>query len=187
MLELRDYKEASMQLHLASILIELGSVFCILPNEIFEIELESKVDNKNLDIVCKLGDEKAAIELKCLKKESNKASDMDQYDVLKDIMRLDQLVDYSVKVFICLTDNVYYPNFVTKGKAKELLICNGTIHEANKELVGGWVGEWKDKSRDKPIKFSKDIHFEWISESDWHYLNILKLCDCNCCCRNCRR
>lgn len=66
-------KESSLQLHLSKLIFDLGNLYCILPNEIFKIEMETKYENKSIDIVCKLGETTAAIELKCFMKASNRA------------------------------------------------------------------------------------------------------------------
>src|SRR5207253_3236627 len=68
-------KESSLQLHLGTIFQHLGEQFCVEPGENFFIELETSYQKKNIDIVCKLGDVTAAIELKCFRKHSNRASD----------------------------------------------------------------------------------------------------------------
>src|SRR5437870_5310113 len=66
-------KEASLQLHYSSILLAYGNLLCIEPGETFSIELESASAKKSIDITCALGDAKAAIELKCFRKASNRA------------------------------------------------------------------------------------------------------------------
>ena len=47
--------------------------------------METNYEKKSIDIVCILGEMKAAIELKCFMKASNRAKDLDCYDVLLDI------------------------------------------------------------------------------------------------------
>src|SRR5713226_8988092 len=96
--------EASLQLHYSSILLSYGELFCIDPHETFTIELESANMRRRIDITCALGDAKAAIELKCFKKQQNRAMDTDMYDVLADLERLLSYQDFAVRRFICLTD-----------------------------------------------------------------------------------
>src|ERR1700760_3625365 len=74
-------KEASLQLHYSSVLLSYGELFCVEPQEIFTIELESAYGRKSIDITCTLGSTRAAIELKCFRKASNRACDIDMYDV----------------------------------------------------------------------------------------------------------
>src|SRR5580692_5398256 len=94
-------KEASLQLHYSSILLSYGELFCIDPSETFAIELESANVGRNIDITCSLGDAKAAIELKCFKKESKRGLEADMYDVLKDVERLLSYRDFQIRKFIC--------------------------------------------------------------------------------------
>lgn len=92
-------KEASLQLQLARILQDLGNAYCIFPEEYFSLELESSYQGKNIDITCKMGDITAAIELKCFMKSSNRAKDLDMYDVLKDVERLESFDTFNIKKF----------------------------------------------------------------------------------------
>lgn len=164
-------KEASLQLQLARILNDLGNAYCILPDETFQLELETGYNGKNIDITCRLGEVKAAIELKCFIKSSNRAKDLDMYDALKDIERLESFDEFDIKFFFCLTDNKYYAEYTQKGKASSVTLKNGTVYQANKEIIPAWAGEWK-VNRDKSIIFKKEIICNWISCNGWYYLQI---------------
>jgi len=164
-------KEASLQLQLARILNDLGNAYCILPDETFQLELETGYKGKNIDITCHLGEVKAAIELKCFMKSSNRAKDLDMYDALIDIERLESFEEFDIKKFFCLTDNKYYSEYTQKGMASSVSLKNGTIYKANKEIVPLWTGKWKVK-RDKAIVLKKDIECKWISDNGWYYLQI---------------
>ncbi|QZK90083.1 hypothetical protein K5V07_06095 [Flavobacterium sp. CHNK8] len=164
-------KEASLQLQLARILNDLGNAYCILPNETFQLELETGHNGKNIDITCHLGEVKAAIELKCFMKSSNRAKDLDMYDALIDIERLESFEEFDIKKFFCLTDNKYYSETVQKGMASSVTLRNGTIYKVNEEIVPLWTGKWKVK-RDKPIIFKKDVVCNWVSNNGWYYLLI---------------
>lgn len=164
-------KEASLQLQLARILNDLGNAYCILPNETFQLELETGYNGKNIDITCHLGEVKAAIELKCFMKSSNRAKDLDMYDALIDIERLESFEEFNIKKFFCLTDNKYYAETVQKGMASSVTLKHGTIYKSNQEIIPLWTGKWKVK-RDKPIIFKKDIVCNWISNNGWYYLQI---------------
>jgi len=165
-------KEASLQLHYASIIKTLGDVYCISPSESFSIELESKQGKINIDICCSIGDTKAAVELKCFRKSSNRASDTDMYDVLKDVTRLQALESFDVKKFICLTDNPYYANGAHAGHAGSVTIKDGFSYGKDAEISASWVGTWKDKSRDIPISFNSKVTFQWNLLGDWYFLDI---------------
>jgi hypothetical protein len=164
-------KESSMQLHLSKIIFDLGNIYCILPNENFEIEMETNYENKSIDIVCQLGEVKAAIELKCFRKASNRAKEIDCYDSLIDIERLQQFTGFQLKKFICLTDNKYYSERAQTGHGKTVSLRNGTIYPMHTEIIPGWVDKWKI-NRDKPIVFNKDIRCDWTTRSDWHFWKV---------------
>ncbi|MEZ7509337.1 hypothetical protein QO190_11025 [Cloacibacterium sp. Arc13] len=166
-------KESSLQLHLSKTIFDLGNLYCIFPNEDFEIEMETKYEKKSIDIVCILRDNteevKCAIELKCFMKNSNRAKDIDCYDALIDIERLQNFDGFDLTKFICLTDHKYYAETVQKGKAKSVSIMNGTKYLAETEIVPGWKDEWKIK-RDKSIIFKRDIEFNWTNKENWYFL-----------------
>lgn len=169
--KLKINKESSLQLHLSKLIFDLGNIYCILPGEIFEIEMETNHQSKNVDIVCTLGNIKAAIELKCFMKISNRAKDLDSYDALSDIERLHNFSGFEIKKFICLTDNSYYPKTTLTGHGKTVMLKHGTVYAANKEIVPGWAGKWK-VNRDKSIIFPTEILCDWISKNDWYYWKV---------------
>jgi len=164
-------KESSLQLHLSKIIFELGNIFSILPDEKFRIEMESNYEKKSIDIICGINEIKAAIELKCFMKKSNRAKDIDCYDALIDIERLQNFNGFEIKKFICLTDNKFYAENEQKGRGKSVTLKNGTIYKANTEIIPGWANEWKI-NRDKSIIFKTDIQCNWINRGDWYYLKF---------------
>lgn len=166
-------KEASMQLQLARILQDLGNAYCINPKESFSIELETGIGRQSIDITSQLGTSKAAIELKCFRKESNRAKDLDMYDMLKDIERLESYKDYEIKNFICLTDHGYYAKYKHKGKATSVSTRNGTLYSANIPITPGWQGQWK-VNRDSNITLLEDLEFNWIEKNNWYYFNWIR-------------
>lgn len=161
-------KESSLQLHLSKLIYDLGSCYCLLPGEIFEIEMETKYEKKSIDIVCSLGQIRAAIELKCFRKSSNRATDLDSYDALVDIERLHSFIGFDIKKFICLTDNKYYPEKNVTGYGKSVMLKHGTVYLAETEIIPGWAGKWK-VGRDRPILFPSNVISNWISKENWHY------------------
>lgn len=163
-------KEASMQLHYSSVLNAVGELLCILPGETFSLELESSHGGKNLDITCCFGDVRAAIELKCFRKFSNRALDLDMYDVWADIARLSGLNDFQVKRFICLTDNDRYPYGRHGGYSEAFSTACGKEYKSGAVLTPLWAGKFKDKSRDCAITVPKDIVFNWVEKDGWFYL-----------------
>lgn len=164
-------KESSLQLHLSKIIFDLGNLYCILPNETFKIEMETNYGNKSIDIVCGFGKTKAAIELKCFMKASNRAKELDCYDALIDIERLQHFDGFQIKKFICLTDNKYYPKTLQTGHGKTVSLYNGTVYQANEQIIPGWAQKWNVK-RDKPIVFKNNVVCNWNSRDLWHVLKV---------------
>ncbi len=166
--------ESSMQLHYASIIKSIGEQLIVEPDEYFKIELEHsyKDTKKYIDIECSYNDIKAAIELKCFRKISNRAMDMDMYDVLKDIERLESFTDHPIKKFICLTDNSAYIDGKHSGHAGIVSIKDGRKIEKNTPIKPTWIGKWKSSPRDKNISISSDIEFIWNRKESWYYLKL---------------
>ncbi len=165
-------KEASLQLHYSSILLSYGELFCVQPGETFTIELESASGRKSIDITCTLGDTRAAIELKCFRKASNRASDVDMYDVWHDLERLLSYQEFAIRKFICLTDNPYYVSGAHSGKAGSVTIRDGTVHKVGSKIDPGWAGKWKDKSRDRSLTLTKQVALEWSENRGWYSLAV---------------
>lgn len=163
-------KESSMQLHYAATLKTVGELLCVLPGETFSIELESSCGGKNLDITCGFPGARAAVELKCFRKASNRAQDLDMYDVWADLVRLGDLVDFQVKRFICLTDDDRYPHGNHRGYSQTFSIAQGLKYQAGRVLTPLWVGRWKDRSRDKALVVPGDVVFDWVCQDGWYYL-----------------
>ena len=166
-------KESSLQLHLSRTIFDLGNLYCTEPGECFKIEMESNYEGKSIDITCSLGDTSAALELKCFIKASNRAADLDMYDVLKDIERLESYSVFNIRKFICLTDNKYYPHTEQRGYGKSVTLKNGTTYTAGQKIIPAWTGIWK-VNRDKEIILTNELVCDWVSDEIWHflYLNI---------------
>jgi hypothetical protein len=167
-------KEASMQLQLARILQDLGNAYCTKKDENFTIELETGIGRQSIDVTCQLGGSKAAIELKCFRKQSNRGTDLDMYDVLKDIERLDNYENFHIRQFICLTDNAYYTQNNNIGHGAAVATTNSTKYFANAPIVPTWKGQWKSKSRDSDITLLQDLEFEWVEKEGWFYFEAMR-------------
>ena len=122
--------------------------------------------------MCALDDARAAIELKCFRKTSNRAVDVDMYDVLRDVERLLSYSDYAVRKFICLTDNVYYVTGAHSGHAGSVTIRDGTVYENGATIAPGWAGAWKDQTRDRSLTLNKRVTFDWRKTGAWSSLFI---------------
>jgi hypothetical protein len=168
----RNNKEASLQLHYAFTLGQVGELCCVKPDESFDIKLETHHAGKNIDVWCRLGEYEAAIEMKCFRKKSNRATDTDMYDVLKDISRLESYSHVRFRRFICLTDDAFYSDKSHSGHAGSVSIADGQFYQKGSPIVSSWVGQWKDKSRDKPIVLKNDLRFDWHRIDQWRFLYI---------------
>ena len=167
---IRINKESSLQLHYAYILTQFGELACIEKAESFLIELETHHAGKNIDIWCALNEVEAAIELKCFRKKSNRATDIDMYDVLNDISRLESYTHVCHRRFICLTDNEYYIKASHSGHAGSVCIGAGKKYQKQTPIVPTWAGKWKDTSRDKGLTLINDVEFNWQGVNGWYYL-----------------
>lgn len=170
-------KEASMQLHYASTINDLGQLMCVEPDEVFELQLERDHQGRSIDITCRFRTPErtiqAAVELKCFRKQSNRALDLDMYDVLKDIERILSYTGYQVRRFICLTDDARYTDGGQRtGYAEAVSIGQGRYYRQDSPIVPPWIGKWKDKSRDHEISLSRDVRFDWMSKEKWHFLKL---------------
>lgn len=170
-------KESSLQLHYAAILKQIGETFCIKPEEIFTVELETHYKGKNIDIFCSLGQAKAALEIKCFKEFSSTggksaAQDIKMYDVFEDICRLSGYVDekfVDFGIFLCYTDHKYFVEGAEmKGYTKVFSTRNGSQYPKGVIKVP-WSG-WKDKSRDKDIILTRNIIFNWTTKKKHNFL-----------------
>lgn len=165
-------KESSMQLHYSVILHSLGELLCTRPEEKYFIELESSYKKKNIDIACSLQDTKSAIELKCFRKSSNRAVDIDMYNVLSDIERLMSFDEFQVRKFICLSDNPFYMRGPHTGHAKSVSIQHGTKYAAVTPVRSSWSGKWKNSDRDRELVFKHDFQCNWKTSSGWSYMIV---------------
>ena len=167
-------KEASLQLHYASVLLSSGESLCTGPDETFSIELESAHGRQSIDITCSIGELAGAIELKCFRKQSNRPVDTDMYDVLLDIQRLLSYHRFAVRKFICLTDNRYYVSGTHQGHAGSVTIKDGTLYPAGTVIKPSWAGTWKSRPRDAPITLNRDVKIEWTKYRDggWYALSL---------------
>ncbi|MBD5349538.1 MAG: hypothetical protein HDR89_01455 [Bacteroides sp.] len=134
--------EASMQLFLSDILLQLGRLNVFSTDENFNMRLEKKLQlsiptskSKNgktrIDIWMELGEDKdntcaAAIELKYLKKSVNAAVTDDRHAVYKDLENLEQYADLRSDLIICeiiYSDN---SNFAER-KGTKFSIADDTV------------------------------------------------------------
>lgn len=173
--------EASMQLHLSNILLQLGRLNVFSADEYFNIELEKKIDldhetskSKNkkarvdIWIEFKKGDamtSASAIELKYLRKSQKKNAAVTdaRHSVYKDLENLEQYATQFSDLYICeivCTDN---HNFVD-SKAEKFSISDGTVISTYKGV---------DSTYDDIILTK---HYDPILWDQLGKYNFLKLC-----------
>lgn len=170
-------KEASMQLHYASTINDLGQLMCVEPDEVFELQLERDHQGRSIDIACRFRTPdrtiQAAVELKCFRKQSNRALNLDMYDALKDIERILSYTGYHVRRFVCLTDDARYTDSTQHtGYAEAVSIGQGLYYRQDSPFQPPWAGRWQDESRDHEISLSRDVLFDWVSKGQWHFLKL---------------
>jgi len=160
-------KEATLQLHLAKLIFELGNVYCIKPNEQFKIVLEKtyepndKSKKMSIDIVCELNNMKAAIELKSYKQEHGAETD-NSYRALEDVQRLQNFEGFAIRKFFCLTNKSYYAQAKKTGVIRNISLENGKVYKAYTPI----------NYKDHHLEFKHDFKCNWTSKTDWHYLQI---------------
>lgn len=134
--------EASMQLHLSNILLQLGRLFVFSADEYFDINLEKKIhissptsksknQNARVDIWIEImkGNQvscAAAIELKYLKNSKTAAVTDARHSVYKDLENLEQYAAMHNNLLVCeivFSDN---HNFL-ENKGMKFSIANGTV------------------------------------------------------------
>lgn len=131
--------EASMQLHLSNILLQLGRLNVFAPDEQFKVSLEKKIELNEptckskkiaridiwVEIVNSNGSHAAAIELKFLKSENPAVTDA-RHSVYKDLENLEHYAALTPGLDVCeiiCTDN---PNFMV-NKGEKFSISDNTV------------------------------------------------------------
>ena len=79
-------------------------------------------------------------------------------DLLRGIDRLLSHPDFSVRKFVCLTDDPSYAKaHCPRGAGR---------------LKAGGGGKGKGRGRGRPAAFAEDIEFEWSNYKQWYFLSI---------------
>ena len=165
-------KEASLQLHYSSILLSYGELFCVEPKETFSIELESANGRKSIDITCALGDTRAAIELKCFRKASNRACDIDMYDVWYDSNGSCPIKSLrSGSSFVLLIILTMCPGHTRAMRVRSPLATELSMSSDSK-IAPTWAGAWKDKSRERCLTLAKRVELHWRQNRGWYSLAV---------------
>lgn len=167
--------EASLQLHLSSIIKTIGDLFVYSRDELFTIELEkavslkdssfekSKTSKAKIDIFLTIEDQSkqkkhsCAIELKYFKKANHREPN-NRYDVFKDIGNLEkygQFSDYGV--LLVATDHDHYINKVKYSKdTEDFDFRDGSAYTAGTRL------EYRtEKPYGPPMTLNNSYEFKW--------------------------
>lgn len=167
-------KEAPFQHHFAQIIRNVGSLYSICKNDLFKVDLETKVErikgkSKYLDITCEFVDQiNCAIELK-FKTEKQGAQDHGRIDAFVDIEALENVTDskFDIGKFYMITDSKYYINQSKRGVGTVFGTHHGNLTEKNREL------RFPSKGREHVrINLRNSYHFEWEKIGEWYFLDL---------------
>jgi hypothetical protein len=166
--------EASMQLHLSNILLQLSHLYTFSASEHFNIFLEKKIDlnketektpNKKAraDIWIELTENSevlshAAIELKYLKKTKTAAVTDARYSIWKDLQNLEQykkqMDGLLIVEIVCSDDTIY-----SKKAYDKLTIKDGTI-----------ISSFEGDSTYNEIKLDYKYQADWNIQENFQFL-----------------
>jgi len=175
-------KEAPFQHYFAHIISVIGEQFCTKRDDIFVVDLETKLDdvkgkNKYLDITCSFLKQNVscAIELK-FKTAQQGAQDHGRIDAFVDIEAVEIACDrygYDIGRFYMITDSTAYINRSEKGVGTVFTIHHGARTEANANFQYP-----KSRGRENVIVNLKNpYHFKWEQVDKWFFLELkIKKC-----------
>lgn len=175
-------KEASMQLHYASILLQVVPLMCYEESEHVNVELETSVEvngkRREIDLIISGSNSKSgstyriAVEMKCYRTLASSggtrgAPNMFMRDVYEDLSLLEAYCDqanYDQAVALVMTDMeaLVYPT-KKEGKCWDYDISQGTkISNVHIQTpIGG---------KDVAIQLKKSYEFNWIKKGQFWFL-----------------
>lgn len=167
--------EASMQLHLSDILLQVGRMNVFAPDEHFSVVLEKKIDlNKptvkspkrkaRIDIFIELkkGEEtaSAAVELKYLKKSDSASTDA-RYSLYKDLQNLEQYASNIPGLYFCEIVYCDKPSLIYGGRSKFSLVEGNEIQQYEGDEVY------------KPIPLTNHYPIHWDELGKHSFLKLI--------------
>ena len=168
--------EAPFQHHFAHIVSTVGELFCSRRNDIFLVDLETKLEKvkgktKYIDITGEFEGRKAscAIELK-FKTDKQGAQDHGRIDVFVDIEALEIAVQkgYSFGRFYMITDSTAYVNQSKKGVGTVFTTNDGAVTQA-----GATFHCPTSKGRENVrVKLRSSYQFQWEKIGRWYFLQL---------------
>lgn len=173
--------EASMQLHLSNILLQLGLLNVFSPDEHFDIILEKKI---NLDSpTCKSKNKKArvdiwieikkgideycaaAIELKFLKKAKGATVTDDRHSVYKDLENLEQYKVQHDNLMTCEIICSNNPNFLEDKGIKFSIADNTVLSSYDGDSTYSAISL---SSKYLPIRWDRYVEYNFLKISPVH-------------------
>jgi hypothetical protein len=163
---------ASLPRHYAAILRTYGRLLCMATGETFTIAVEPAGATPGIDITCALGEIRAAVALDCFRKQTRRAPAAGMLKMLQHIDRLLSQPDFSLRKFVCLTDDPSYANASCPGSKGSLPGRAGGKYARHAVDPPSGRGVRKGGLRDRPAAFAEDIEFEWSNYKQWYFLAI---------------
>ncbi|QDV15626.1 hypothetical protein Pan153_02420 [Gimesia panareensis] len=167
-------KEAPFQHYFAHIISTIGESYCTKRNDIFLVDLETKIDDikgksKYLDITCSFPNENSscAIELK-FKTSRQGAQDHGRIDAFVDIEALELVCNQSFDIgrFYMITDSTPYIKKSKKGVGTVF-----TTHDGSLLKPGSY--HFPSKGRENiTITLQNEYTIEWEKINEWFFLQI---------------
>jgi len=167
-------KEAPFQHYFAHIISTIGESYCTKRDDIFLVDLETKIDdikgkNKYLDITCSFPNEHSscAIELK-FKTSRQGAQDHGRIDAFVDVEALELVCNqpFNIGRFYMITNSTPYINKSKKGVGTVF-----TTHDGSILKPGNY--HFPSKGREHiNITLQNEYTIEWEKINEWYFLQI---------------
>jgi len=174
--------EASFQLHFARIISDVGFLYSISKDDIFNVDLETqckdvKGKSKYIDITCGFREkEKCAIELK-FKTHKQSAQDLGRIYAYIDLEALETVVfenKYDLGKFYWITDSPTYIYGIKGGVGLDFETKDTYVTNPEKQLIHSQEN-WKD-SKEIVVRLRNKYVFNWEEYNDngkkWYFLEL---------------
>lgn len=169
-------KESPFQHHFAAILSTVGSLYCTSREDVFFVDLETKVENikgknKYIDITCSFDNANVscAIELK-FKTERQGAQDHGRIDAYLDIEALELATDsrFTFGRFYMITDSKTYLHTSTRGVGSVFCLHDGFQVTQNTPIACS-----HSKGRENVVVSLRNPYvFTWEQSKEWYFLAV---------------
>lgn len=169
-------KEAPFQHYFAHIISTIGETYCTKRNDIFLVDLETKVlqvrgRTKYIDITCSFPEEEVscAIELK-FKTARQGAQDHGRIDAFVDIEALEIACqrDFQLGRFYMITNSTPYINQSNRGVGTVFTTHDGAVTPAGHTFQ---CPQSKGREHVK-VHLRDSYEFQWEQIGDWYFLEL---------------